>query len=127
MKKYLREYRMYISKVINSDNDADLELIISHHLEKIKFFQHERLIHLIVTVLFSVLLFISLCLVLFINSLPIILLSILLLALIIPYIIHYYFLENQVQELYRDYDKLFVKLHGSEYLKNTHTIEQEKK
>ena len=36
----------------------------------------------------------------------------LLLVLLIPYIKHYYFLENTVQLLYKDYDKIYKKVYG---------------
>ncbi|MBO5138115.1 MAG: hypothetical protein J6B89_00535 [Bacilli bacterium] len=44
------DYIKYVDSVIkNSDND--LEVLRREHLIKINFFQHERLIHLLVTLL----------------------------------------------------------------------------
>ena len=70
-------------------------------------FQHERLIHLIVTALFALLTILSLFASLLLPKQPVLLaLDILFLVLLIPYIFHYYRLENGVQKLYEYYDKL---------------------
>ena len=74
---------------------------------QISFFQHERLIHLIVTITFALLTIISLVACLFVMNVALIILTILFLALLIPYVRHYYILENSVQELYKRYDFLF--------------------
>lgn len=104
MTKYVKAYLEYIRKIAESGDVS--EEILREHLRQIEFIQHERLIHLLVTILFAVIFFISLigC---FIADNPVfILLSVLLLALLIPYIAHYYFLENSTQELYRLYNKM---------------------
>lgn len=75
-------------------------------LTQIGFFQHERLIHLIVTVTFAILAFGTLIFNFLNENLLSYLLLALLLILLIPYIRHYYILENGVQKLYRYYDKL---------------------
>lgn len=75
-------------------------------LVQIGFFQHERLIHLIVTVLFA-LMTILVFLLAVTNFAPWTgVLLLLLLALLIPYIKHYWLLENGTQKLYRYYDEL---------------------
>lgn len=75
-------------------------------LTQIGFFQHERLIHLIVTVLFATLTVLMLFGCLTWPSIPIYILTVLIISLLIPYIRHYYYLENGVQKLYEYYDKL---------------------
>lgn len=127
MKKYLKEYREYINRLINNPDVLDLAEVLKYHEKQIEFFQHERLIHLIVTALISTLFFISVCVVVFTNSLAIILITILLLALLIPYILHYYFLENQVQALYNDFNELYKLKYGFSYSKNAKIFEQEEK
>lgn len=75
-------------------------------LIQISFFQHERLIHLIVTVLFA-LMTTATMLGMLVTTQPILIaLMVLLLVLLIPYIRHYYILENGVQKLYTYYDWL---------------------
>jgi Ca2+/Na+ antiporter len=83
-----------------------LEREICSLWEWILFFQHERLIHLLVTILFALLTFGSLVTFLVTEFLPVIALFVLFLALLIPYIFHYYHLENGVQQLYDLYDQL---------------------
>ena len=75
-------------------------------LIQIGFFQHERLIHLIVTVLFALMTILVFLVAVTNFELWTGILLLLLLALLIPYIKHYYLLENGTQKLYRFYDKL---------------------
>ncbi len=77
---------------------------------QIQFFQHERLIHLIVTALFALLAMMVLIWVT-VDFVPeAALLLLLLLLLLIPYIRHYYILENGTQKLYQYYDRLEILL-----------------
>lgn len=75
-------------------------------LIQIGFFQHERLIHLIVTVLFALMTIMVFILGVTDFALWTGVLLLLLFALLIPYIRHYYILENGTQKLYQYYDKL---------------------
>lgn len=79
-------------------------------LVQIGFFQHERLIHLIVTVTFAILTFMAVGVTLFVPEPAMFILILFLLILLIPYIRHYYILENGVQKLYSYYDKLNIAL-----------------
>ncbi len=108
MEKRILNYRKYIDELLQQDN-LDWEAVIREHLVQISFFQHERLIHLIVTVTFALLevIVIGLCVVSF--TLGVGLLAIALLVLLIPYIRHYYILENEVQKMYFQYDKMVEK------------------
>ena len=73
------------------------------------FFQHERLIHLIVTVTFALLEVVVIALSVAAFTLGVGLLALGLLVLLIPYIRHYYILENEVQKMYRQYDQMVEK------------------
>ena len=108
MEKRILNYRIHIDELLTKD-DLDWEAVIREHLIQISFFQHERLIHLIVTITFAILevVVIGLCVVSF--TLGVGLLAIALLVLLIPYIRHYYILENEVQKMYRQYDKMVEK------------------
>jgi hypothetical protein len=46
------------------------------------------------------------------ETLALIPLAVLLLILLVPYIKHYYFLENSVQTLYKYYDQMYEKVYG---------------
>ena len=79
---------------------------LQEHLVQVGFFQHERLIHLIVTVTFALLEMLAIVLSVISNSLFTLLLPIVILILLIPYIRHYYILENEVQKMYGQYDRM---------------------
>ncbi|MGN0674332.1 MAG: hypothetical protein ACI4KG_01145 [Oscillospiraceae bacterium] len=109
MKKYFSEYIAYIISALENDS-TDLSALKSEMLVKIGFMQHERLIHLLVTILFAILMFMSLIAFFVSENLGMLAAAALMLALLIPYIAHYYFLENGVQKLYALYDKVCAKL-----------------
>ena len=102
MKKYLYDYIKEIDDLLA--NNEITKKIIENHLIKINFFQHERLIHLIITLFFSLLLIIFIALG-FVNYIFLGVTAIIL-VLLIFYIIHYYHLENGVQYLYKQYDRM---------------------
>lgn len=109
MKKYIEEYMNTVKDVLNGDNSISDEALVEvlRELEtKISFFQHERLIHLIVTVLFALMEIISIIAASVFSNLVSIILSFMFLVLLVPYIFHYHFLENSVQEMYRLRDRL---------------------
>lgn len=114
MKKYFIEYMVYISNILEKEDiNADYDKIIKNHLLQIKFMQHERLIHLIVTFMVAIVMIICLMGVIGFEKLIFMPLVVLLLALLIPYLYHYYFLENNVQKLYNIYNQL-IKLSEKE-------------
>ena len=106
MRKYLTAYLSCIDDIINSGQAYDEEKLKEEPLRQIQFMQHERLIHLIVTVLFAVLLFISLGILVSTGEFAFLILTLMLLILLIPYIFHYYFLENSVQKMYRQFNSM---------------------
>lgn len=102
MKKYLNEYINYMDKLIETkkvNKDTKHE-----HLIKIDFFKHERLIHLLVTLFYALYLFIALYFATIIPNFLII--FFLFLIILIFYVVHYFRLENGVQYLYKQYDKI---------------------
>ncbi len=104
MKKYFSEYIAFVVSALEN-NSADLAELRSEMLVKIGFMQHERLVHLLVTILFALLMFMSLIAFFVSENAGMLAAAALMLALLIPYISHYYFLENGVQKLYALYDK----------------------
>lgn len=106
MHKYLSTYLRETDALIEGGKLQDADAVLRLHLDKIQFMQHERLIHFLVTILFALVFFI--CLGFFLVTTEMMLLPILALVLIllVPYIFHYYFLENSVQKMYVQYDRL---------------------
>ncbi len=109
MKKQLYNY---IEKVQNQLNQGEsLEELKESMKVNIGFFQHERLVHLIVTMTFAIMTVLSLAMSM--QQLYLLPLFVLILALTVPYVFHYYFLENGVQKLQRLYNELEEKLKES--------------
>ena len=121
LKKYLKCVEEQVGRLAEEGNEqgakseALRERIAKENSElliQIGFFQHERLIHLIVTVLFA-LMTILVFLLAVTNFAPWTgILLLLLLTLLIPYIKHYWLLENGTQKLYQYYDKMEELYHG---------------
>lgn len=107
MAKYIKEYVNYIDGILKKDRKDNYDEIIKEHLIKISFFQHERLIHLLVTLFYGVF---TLMIFAFININALFVIpAILLIVMLIFYVKHYFLLENSVQYLYKQYDKLKLK------------------
>lgn len=94
LKEYIREQEE--KKKYSEDELNDL-------LTWISFFQHERLVHLIVTFFTGISTILFFIVALQFESLGLFILFLVLLCLFIPYIFHYYYLENGVQKLYDIY------------------------
>lgn len=102
----IKQYMVYVNQILESDVERNWEEEMQKHLVQIAFFAHERFIHLVVTVLFA-LMTTMVFLYTFSNfSIPLLLLMVLLIGLLIPYIKHYFLLENSVQDMYEQYDKM---------------------
>ena len=111
MRYDLKNYLTEIDKILTENKIKNKDEILENHLHQISFFQHERFVHLIVTV------FVGICTTLFLlfgillSNIYVLLLFGLTFILFVPYIFHYYFLENGVQKLYHQYWSLKEKEH----------------
>jgi hypothetical protein len=108
MKKRILAYLDYIDNLLERD-DVDWEKESKKHLVQIAFFAHERQVHLIVMALFALAAIITVLYLNFSGSMIIFALVIAIFVLLIPYINHYYLLENSVQRMYVQYDKMMEK------------------
>lgn len=104
-RKFMEEELLRLSKE-QDITEEEISRIKKEHLAQISFFQHERLVHLIVTVTFALLEMLAILLSAVSGELFPILLSGALLILLVPYVRHYYILENEVQKMYGQYDTL---------------------
>lgn len=110
MKKRITEYLNRIDAILREAPDGyDYAALLNEHLVQIGFFQHERLIHLLVTLTFAILTVASVLTIVITGYLPLAALAALLLVLLIPYVAHYYLLENGVQKMYAQYDLILKK------------------
>ncbi len=111
MKKRILSYRNRIDEIIENDSpDTDWKDLMEEHLKQIEFFQHERLIHLMVTLTFALLAILSLILAYVSTQIATFALFFVILILLIPYIKHYYLMENETQKMYDQYDKILEKI-----------------
>lgn len=107
MEQRILQYKAYLLRICEEDySEEEREKMKQQVLTQISFFQHERLIHLIVTITFALLAVVVFGICAVAPTVPFFGLEVLLLVLLIPYIRHYYILENSVQTMYRCYDKL---------------------
>ena len=107
MKERIINYTNKIDKLLDEkDKITDIHVLINEHLVQIGFFQHERLIHLLVTLAFAMITFASIIICAVTLNLLFAFISILLLCLDVCYIMHYFLLENKVQYMYGQYDKM---------------------
>lgn len=109
MQKILKKHINKIDKLLSQDKIKNKDEIINNHLKQIQFYQHERLIHLIVTSLVGTICILFLLSGIALENILILLLFLLTLLLFIPYIFHYYVLENGVQKMYEQYWQLLQK------------------
>ena len=114
MKKRLMDYKEKTDRLLKAEApDTDWDKALSEHLIQIGFFQHERLVHLIVTVTFGLFLIIITALLLTVHDrdtfVGILALFAIIAVTLVFYIFHYYALENGVQKLYDQYDELLRK------------------
>lgn len=119
MKRRILTYLEQIDAFLeNPPEDTDWEEAVKTHITQIEFFQHERLIHLIVTVLFA--LMTTSVVIGFVNCFNIWLAALMvpLLILLFPYISHYYLLENSVQKMYIQYDRMIELKNQGKWIKS---------
>ena len=116
MEKKILEYEKYIAKETEGEVNSDRKAVLKElHSEMMKYFEYERLIHLIVTLFFSLLAIVTVAITawmissygLMIEMIPLYLITLILVVLTAFYIRHYYFLENHIQGLYKYAKKIF--------------------
>lgn len=106
MKKYSREYEATVRAAVSEGKATDE--MIEEHREKIAWVQHERLVHLIVTMMCVICELFIICLVLLhpeLGILPVIIMLVFAILLAF-YFYHYFFLENTVQRWYMLVDEM---------------------
>ena len=109
MKKYLYNYINEIENKLKKDNNKN---DINELINKISFFSHERLVHLIITLFFALISIIFTVVCFYYYNYLLYVIAIVLYIMLMFYIVHYYRLENGVQYLYKLYDKMNKKINN---------------
>jgi uncharacterized membrane protein (DUF106 family) len=100
IRKYMNEHEARVREALRDGDGRKLEAIREWHDRMIRFMQHERLIHLIVLLTVAAFFLVLLVWVWIRPGLPVFLLNGLFLILLVPYLLHYRFLENTIQGWY---------------------------
>lgn len=106
MNDYIKKHEAYIMSLLDKNDNQEWDKIKEYHKVQIVFMQHERLVHMIVTLFFGLFLAISLGLVLLFNMSLLFLLVFILGVVEVFYIVHLYGLEKGVQRWYGLYNEL---------------------
>ena len=111
MLKYLKAHESYVLQTLETGLDAngnqpDWAALREFHKTQIEFLQHERLVHLLVTLAISLFFLISVFFSISLARIELFLLDALFFVLLVPYLIHYYQLENGIQRLYLLFNRL---------------------
>ena len=115
MKEYVVQTMKAVQSFIDNDmkeaGEEKIRRVLSEFEVKIAYYQHERLIHLMVTLSFALFLLLSIGSLFMFPSefiLTGVLLTAIFFGLTIGYVMHYYFLENSVQKMYHMRDEIIA-------------------
>jgi hypothetical protein len=100
MVDYLKRHEAFILETLAADGDCDWEALARFHGKQLAFMQHERLIHLLVTLSFGLFALLTMLTLVLSPRIELAALTLLLLGLLVPYVAHYFKLENGVQRWY---------------------------
>ena len=95
-----KKYQIKLEKSLEDKSSKNWNEVLTDHKEMISLIQHERLIHLIVTVFVGTVMSLSFFITILTEKIYLLLLDLPLLILFIAYLIHYRFLENTTQKWY---------------------------
>ena len=117
MKKRIQSYMAYMDQQLeHNESGLSYEELCIQHEKQLAYFMHERLVHLLVTLTFAILAFVTFFMAVMNFSMGMTVLFFAFLILLIPYIMHYYLLENSVQYMYRQYDRLQQFIHPGSFI-----------
>ncbi len=115
MRYYMIAYEKFLTEFLAHPREEDVAKIRKETLTQIGFMQHERFVHFLVCILVGLAFFIVLGMGLYFRTTALFLLALILLGLLVPYLLHYYFLENTTQRLYVLYNQLAALDDGISY------------
>lgn len=101
MWKYIIQHETFVKNALLQDkSNTEWEVLRIFHEKQIAFMQHERLIHLLVTLFVAMFLLLSVGFLSLHPNHTSFAIAGLFLVLVVPYVIHYFRLENGVQRWY---------------------------
>ena len=105
----MKAAQSFIDNEMKEAGEEKTRRVLAEFEIKISYFQHERLIHLIVTFFFALFLLMEIyaLFTLPFSYAPVCgVLVVLFFVLVVAYVFHYYFLENSVQQMYKMRDEI---------------------
>lgn len=115
MRHYMKAYENYLKAFLTAPRMEELSALRRETRVQLGIMQHERLVHFLVCILVGVAFFIVLGLALYFRTTGLFLLDLLLLGMLVPYLLHYYFLENTTWRIYVLYNQLAALEDGIAY------------
>ena len=107
MTKRIRNYLLKISELLEEEKSPEeWKMAAGEHLVQISFFQHERLVHLLVTLAFAIMTVATFLVIVVTGYMYLLALFLMLMVLLVPYVWHYFVLENAVIKMYEQYDEM---------------------
>lgn len=100
MTKDMIEHQKFIEEQLKKSDGADITKLFTYHKTRMRDFQHERLIHLIVTAFVAIIMVLVVIASVVTKEWLFFVLDMVLIPLVFAYLIHYRSLENGVQSLY---------------------------
>jgi hypothetical protein len=105
-----REYDKHIKELLLSKNRTDWGKIADRHLIMILRIQHERLVHLLVTLFVGIIMTISAFVTIIGQNQLFVIFTIPLIILFGAYLFHYRFLENMTQNWYKIEEEIIANI-----------------
>jgi len=107
MVDYLKKQQKYVEEeLVKNQAGFDWKKLSKLHERKIKYLQHERLIHLLVTLFIALFTLLTIFFTIATERWIFGLVALLFVILLIPYLFHYRSLENGIQRLYELSEKI---------------------
>ncbi|MDP3385998.1 MAG: hypothetical protein Q8S24_02095 [Eubacteriales bacterium] len=123
MYKYMKNHEKSMMSFLNSKDYDNWNVLIDYHKTQIEFIQHERLIHLIITIGIAIILAVLFNALMLSSNSGLLIIVLMLVAMELFYIIHYYKLENGIQRWYEIYNTLIMRSNSCEFLSDRRMTE----
>lgn len=112
--RYMKDHEASLkTQLLSGDSATGGDTLRARHSRMIAFMQHERLVHLLVMLATGTFLLATVIVSVIHPAIQLFVLGCLFLLLFIPYLVHYFFLENTIQRWYRLMDDLEKKYRPS--------------
>lgn len=106
-----KEYNKRIDKIILGEGkNLNWKKTLEYHQKMLLRIQHERMIHLLVTIFVGLIMSIASFVIIVTQKIDLIIFVAFLFVLFIAYLSHYYFLENTTQKWYKTEDEIVSRL-----------------